>query len=87
MFTLQLLSLEWKRCQTTKSVISLIIEVVGVKFHTVAIDECVKHKRVWDRNYVILLHSYGDLCYRLHIYFLTLMLSIHRALSLSFYTQ
>jgi hypothetical protein len=31
----------------------------------------VSHERVWDRNYVILLHSYGDLCYRLHIYFLT----------------
>jgi hypothetical protein len=33
----------------------------------------VGHERVWDRNYVILLHSYGDLCYRLHIYFLTLL--------------
>jgi hypothetical protein len=32
-----------------------------------------------------LLHSHGDLCYRLHLYFLTFLLSMHRALSLSFH--
>ncbi len=47
----------------------------------------VRHEQVCDRNYVILLHNYGDLCYRLHIYLLTRLLFIHRALSFSFYTQ
>lgn len=47
MLTLQLLSSEWKRCQTTKNVILLIVEVVGVKLHTVAIDGCLHSFLCW----------------------------------------
>jgi hypothetical protein len=36
----------------------------------------VEHEWIWDRNYVWLLHSYGNLCSWLHNYSLTLLLSM-----------
>ncbi len=37
----------------------------------------IDHKWVYDRNYVCLLHSYGNLCSWLHKYFLTFLLSMY----------
>jgi hypothetical protein len=37
----------------------------------------VDHKRVYDQNYVCLLHNYGNLCFWLHKYSFTFLLSMY----------